>query len=132
MKFLFSTSMQTHSCERRIFYFLFFPRLCGYDKRLHRWGPHLHQWAPLLHGHCRLRGCTHTFVRAGPASARPKCIRVDMVIYPLGNFRMDATVILSHGRPSSHCPHPRPSVRLTTVVNDGQSPILGSLLITIT
>jgi hypothetical protein len=36
---------------------------------------------------------------------------VDAAIYPRGNFITDATVRLNHGRPSSHRPRPRPSVR---------------------
>jgi hypothetical protein len=49
------------------------------------------------------------YVRNGPR------ICMDGAIYSRGNFKMDATVHLSHGRPSSHCPRPHPSVRVTTL-----------------
>jgi hypothetical protein len=48
------------------------------------------------------------------ASARLHArIRADSAIYPGGNFITDAIVRLSHRRPSSHRPRPRPSVHLS-------------------
>jgi hypothetical protein len=52
----------------------------------------------------------------GPLARTHARVRTDAAIYPRGNFIMDATVRLSHGRPSSHRPCPHPSVRLTTMV----------------
>jgi hypothetical protein len=43
--------------------------------------------------------------------ARTLLVRADAQIYLLGNFITDAIVRPSHGQPSGHCPHPRPSVR---------------------
>jgi hypothetical protein len=43
--------------------------------------------------------------------ARMLPVHANMPIYPLGNFITDATVHPSNGRPSGHCPCPRPSVR---------------------
>jgi hypothetical protein len=44
-------------------------------------------------------------------------VRTDAAIYPLGNFKTDAIVHLSHGRPNNHrpCPRPSSSVCLTTL-----------------
>jgi hypothetical protein len=39
------------------------------------------------------------------------CVRADAGILPPGNFKKDATVRLSHGRPRGHRPIVRPSVR---------------------
>jgi hypothetical protein len=41
-------------------------------------------------------------------------IRADVGILPPGNFKKDATVCPSHGRPRGHRPIVRPSVRLKT------------------
>jgi hypothetical protein len=38
------------------------------------------------------------------------CVRADALIYPRGNFIMDARVRLSHGRPSGHRPSVRPQL----------------------
>jgi hypothetical protein len=40
-----------------------------------------------------------------------KGVRADASVLSLGNFRTDATMRLSHGRPSGHRPTFRPSVR---------------------
>jgi hypothetical protein len=39
------------------------------------------------------------------------CVRADAPCFILGNFKKDATVRLSHGRPRGHRPSVRPSVR---------------------
>jgi hypothetical protein len=41
----------------------------------------------------------------------PKCVCADASVLPPGNFITDATVRLSHGRPSGHRPTVRSSVR---------------------
>jgi hypothetical protein len=41
---------------------------------------------------------------------RRECVRVDASVLPPSNFITDATVRLSHKRPSGHCPTIRPSV----------------------
>jgi hypothetical protein len=52
-------------------------------------------------------------------------VRADATIYPQGNFKTNTIVRLSHRRPNSHCPRPRPSVhpsssiRLTAMDVDG-------------
>jgi hypothetical protein len=56
--------------------------------------------------------------RGRAMSARmPLSVRADASILSLGNFITDATVRLSHGRPSGHRPTVRPSsiVRVTTL-----------------
>jgi hypothetical protein len=66
----------------------------------------------------RPRRRSHAFVRTEPTSARTRLgphrqagIHAEAAIYPRGNFKTDAVVRLSHGRPSSHRPCPRLSVR---------------------
>jgi hypothetical protein len=54
-------------------------------------------------------------------------IYTDTEIYPLGNFKTDATVRLSHGRPSSHCP--RPSVCLSILVRPLDNPASRDIII---
>jgi hypothetical protein len=44
-----------------------------------------------------------------PRLRRRAWVRADVAIHPLGIFISDAIVHLSHGRPSSHRPRPRPS-----------------------
>jgi hypothetical protein len=54
-----------------------------------------------------------------PASARTLgCVRADASCFTPGNFKKDATVRLSHGRPRGHRPIVRPSenIRVTTLV----------------
>jgi hypothetical protein len=65
--------------------------------------------------HCR--GCSRVRADAS-ASARAHCrVRADASVLPPGNFKMDATVRPSHGRPHGHRPTVRPSViiRVTTL-----------------
>jgi hypothetical protein len=62
---------------------------------------------------------THGHVRAdAPPSARARVrlrgrttVRADAAVLPPGNFKKDATVRPSHGRPHGHRPIVRPSVR---------------------
>jgi hypothetical protein len=62
--------------------------------------------------HSRLHGRLGTSARTHFVSVRTQgCIYADMPIYPRSNFITDATVCLSHGRPSGHRPIVRPSAR---------------------
>jgi hypothetical protein len=44
------------------------------------------------------------------------------MIYPLGNFKTDAIVSLSQGRPSTYHPHPHPSVCSSVLVLPLENP----------
>ena len=60
------------------------------------------------------------------------CVHANVLIYPLCNFITDAIVRLSHGRPSGHRPHRRPSVFFRLLDNpmmEGSSSYSSSLAI---
>jgi hypothetical protein len=71
------------------------------------------------------------FARTGPVSVRTHLgpcghawVHVDATIYPLGNFKTDATVRLSHGWPNSHRHRPRPSILSSVLVHLLDNPSL--------
>jgi hypothetical protein len=90
-----NASVQTHLCiytdgKFFIFYFLFyFSASVRMQSRIRAGEPRVHADA---------LGSTRTHA----------CICADATIYPRGNLKTDATVRLSHERPSSHRPRPRP------------------------
>jgi hypothetical protein len=49
-----------------------------------------------------------------PSARMHARVRADAAVLPPGNFKKDATVRPSHGRPHGHRPIVRPSVRLKT------------------
>lgn len=59
----------------------------------------------------RLRWRALASARTGRMAQMHSCVRVDWVFYPPGNFKSYPTGCLSHGRPRSHYPIVRPSVR---------------------
>jgi hypothetical protein len=50
-------------------------------------------------------------------------IRTNASVLPPGNFVTDATMRLSHGGPSSHCPTVRLSIRLSVLYHPCDNPV---------
>jgi hypothetical protein len=107
--YLFSTSVQTRPVSARTDFFFSASAPAGPASR----------WAPLDPRRRGLRpsGRTPASERMLPSRRMHTCIyadrarvRADAAIYPLDNFKTDATVHLSHGRPNSHRPRARPSI----------------------
>jgi hypothetical protein len=71
-----------------------------------------------LSARSRPRGCAYVRTNVSPFARTHGCVRADASVLPPCNFIMDATVRLSHGRPSGHRPTVRPSVivRVTTLL----------------